>query len=93
MHVRDVDGEERRLQVSLTPEIVHPPEDVVLEEVIACNTEAAQGRHPFESRLERQGVRQVQSAVVHVEAAHVRVLDPLEERRDCLCRLSRCRSS
>jgi hypothetical protein len=35
----------------------------------------------------------VQSAVVHVEAAHVRVLDPLEERRDCLCRLSRCRSS
>ena len=45
MHVRDVDTEEGRLQAPVSPELVHPPEDVVLEAVVARDADASQGGH------------------------------------------------
>ena len=67
MHVRDVDAEEGGLQASASPYVIYPPEDVVLEEVIACHAEAAQLGHALKGRLEVQAVSQAQPTVVYVE--------------------------
>ncbi len=67
MHVGDVDTEEDRTQASAFPEIIDPPENVVLKIVVAGHTEAAQGRHAFECQLEIQDVVLVECTVVYVE--------------------------
>jgi hypothetical protein len=78
-HVGDVHVEGRG-HVSAAPVIVQPPEDVVLEEVVACYAEAAQARHACECRLEVEAVVRVERAVVDVEAAQLRVCEPRDEQ-------------
>jgi hypothetical protein len=58
VHVRDVDTEEGGLQAPGSPDVIYPPENVVLKEVIACHAEASQLGHVLKGRLEVQAVSQ-----------------------------------
>lgn len=71
IHVGYVDREEGRLQASASPEIIQPPEHVVLDDFIACHAEAPQGGHALQRLLKIRRVRLAESTVVYLEVSDV----------------------